>query len=123
MCMKIFLRLLRFLWPFRWRIALAFLLGSLMVASNMLLLSLAAYLIADAAIVTLLVLLTVPITIVRFMGVSRAGARYFERLVSHDVTFRLLAHLRIRVYNRLEPLAPAQSWHSGDILARLVSDV
>src|SRR5579875_829694 len=123
MCMKIFLRLLRFLWPFRWRIALAFLLGSLMVASNMLLLSLAAYLIADAAIVTLLVLLTVPITIVRFMGVSRAAARYFERLVSHDTTFRLLARLRVWTYNHLEPLAPSQFLRSGDLLARLVADV
>ncbi|HLI89018.1 MAG TPA: thiol reductant ABC exporter subunit CydC, partial [Ktedonobacteraceae bacterium] len=121
--MKIFLRLLRFLWPFRWRIALAFLLGSLMVASNMLLLSLAAYLIADAAIVTLLVLLTVPITIVRFMGVSRAAARYFERLVSHDTTFRLLARLRVWTYNHLEPLAPSQFLRSGDLLARLVADV
>src|SRR5579875_1912020 len=123
MCMKIFLRLLRFLWPFRWRIALAFLLGSLMVASNMLLLSLAAYLIADAAIVTLLVLLTVPITIVRFMGVSRAAARYFERLVSHDTTFRLLARLRVWTYNHLEPLAPSQFLRSGDLLARLVSPI
>jgi ATP-binding cassette subfamily C protein CydC len=121
--MRIFFRLLRFLWPFRWRIALAVLLGGLMVASNMLLLSLAAYLIADAAIVTLIVLLTLPITIVRFMGVSRAGARYFERLVSHDVTFRLLANLRVWAYNRLEPLAPAQFLRSGDVLARLVSDV
>jgi ATP-binding cassette subfamily C protein CydC len=121
--MKTFLRLLRFLWPFRWRIALAFLLGSLMIASNMLLLSLAAYLIADAAIVTLIVLLTVPITIVRFMGVLRAAARYFERLVSHDTTFRLLARLRVWTYNHLEPLAPAQFWRSGDLLARLVADV
>jgi ATP-binding cassette subfamily C protein CydC len=121
--MKTFLRLLRFLWPFRWRIALAFLLGSLMIASNMLLLSLAAYLIADAAIVTLIVLLTVPITIVRFMGVLRAAARYFERLVSHDTTFRLLARLRVWTYNHLEPLAPAQFLRSGDLLARLVADV
>src|SRR5579884_4218226 len=74
---------------------------------------------------SLLITLTIPIYIVRFASVSRAGSRYLERLVSHNVTFRLLAELRVWVYSRLEPLAPAylQAYRSGDVLTRLVSDV
>src|SRR3989454_1060212 len=123
--MKLFLRLLKLLLPFRWQIALAILLGCATVASNIGLLSMAAYLIAAAAIVPFLFLLTLPIYIVRVMGVSRAVSRYGERLVAHNVTFRLLAQLRTWVYSRLEPLAPARllAYRSGDVLARLVADV
>jgi thiol reductant ABC exporter CydC subunit len=123
--MQIYRRLLSFLSPFRWQIALAILLGSVTIASNMALLGMAAYLIAAAAITPLLVLLTLPIYIVRFMGVARATARYAERLLSHDVTFRLLARLRVWAYERLEPLLPAQllTYRSGDVLTRFVSDI
>jgi ATP-binding cassette, subfamily C, bacterial CydC len=123
--MKTLFRLLSFLSAFRWQAAFAILLGCIMIASNMALLGMAAYLIAAAALAPLLVTLTLPIYIVRFASVSRAGSRYLERLVSHDVTFRLLAQLRIWVYSRLEPLAPAylQEYRSGDVLTRLVSDV
>jgi ATP-binding cassette, subfamily C, bacterial CydCD len=121
----IYRRLLSFLSPFRWQIALAILLGSATIASNIALLGMAAYLIAAAAITPFLVLLTLPIYIVRFMGVSRATARYAERLLSHDVTFRLLADLRVWSYEHLEPLLPAQllTYRSGDVLTRLVSDI
>ncbi len=123
--MKLFLRLLKLLLPFRWRIALAVFLGCVTVASNIGLLGMAAYLIAAAAIVPFLVLLTLPIYIVQFMGVLRPVSRYMERLVSHNITFRLLAQLRSWVYSRLEPLSPARLllYRSGDMLTRLVSDV
>jgi len=123
--MTMFIRLLAFLAPFRMRVALAILLGCVTVASNMGLLGMAAYLIAAAALKPLLILLTLPIYMVRFMGVSRAVARYAERLVAHDVTFRLLSELRARVYARLAPLAPARllAYRSGDVLARLVGDI
>jgi ATP-binding cassette, subfamily C, bacterial CydC len=123
--LKIFLRLLSFLSAFRWLVALAILLGSLVIASNMLLLSMAAYLIAAAALGPLLAILTIPIYIVRLMSVSRAGSRYAERVVAHNVTFRLLAQLRAWVYRRLEPLAPAylHEQRSGDMLTRIVADV
>ena len=123
--MKVFLRLLSFLSAFRWLVALAILLGSIMIASNILLLGMAAYLIAAAALGPLLAILTIPIYIVRLMSVSRAGSRYAERVVSHNVTFRLLAQLRTWVYRRLEPLAPAylHKQRSGDMLTRIVADV
>ena len=123
--MKTVFRLLSFLSAYRWQVAFAILLGCVMIASNMALLGMAAYLIAAAALAPLLITLTLPIYIVRFVSVSRAGSRYLERMVAHDVTFRLLAQLRVWVYSRLEPLAPAylQEYRSGDVLTRLVSDV
>ncbi|MBE3558870.1 MAG: thiol reductant ABC exporter subunit CydC, partial [Ktedonobacteraceae bacterium] len=123
--MRVFMRLLTLLSPFRWWIALAIFLGCVTVASNIGLLGMAAYLIADAALVPLLVLLTVPVFIVRLMGIVRPAARYAERLVSHDGVFRLLARLRTWMYSRLEPRAPLHllTHRSGDLLARLVADI
>lgn len=123
--MKTFTRLLTFLAPFRWRIALAILLGSVMIASSITLFGMAAYLIAAAALVPLLVFLSIPIYVVQLMGILRATTRYVERLVSHNTTFRLLANLRVWAYKRIEPQAPAHLLNnrSGDMLARLVADI
>ncbi len=123
--MKIFRRLFLLLLPFWWLLLLAIVLGSLTIVSNMGLLSLAAYLIAASALAPLLVTLMLPIYGVRLFGVLRAATRYTERLISHDVTFRLLAQLRITVYDRLDAIAPSFFLldRSGDVLSRLVSDV
>jgi ATP-binding cassette subfamily C protein CydC len=111
--------------PYRFRVALAVLLGVATVAGNVGLLSTAAYVISAAAVVSYISLLTIPIYLVRFFSVSRSFSRYFERLVSHDLTFRLLGNLRSWFYVRLTPLAPAllEGYRSGDLLSRLVEDV
>jgi ATP-binding cassette, subfamily C, bacterial CydC len=118
-------RLLGFIRPFTGRVSLSLLLGAGTVLSSVGLLATASYLISEAALGTALVLLTVPIYLVRFFGVSRAACRYAERLFSHDATFRLLANLRVYFYTRLEPLAPAQLTHrrSGDLLSRITKDI
>jgi ATP-binding cassette, subfamily C, bacterial CydC len=118
-------RLLGMLGPYRFRVALAVLLGVATVAGNVGLLSTAAYVISAAAVVSYISLLTIPIYLVRFFSVSRSFSRYFERLVSHDLTFRLLGNLRSWFYVRLTPLAPAllEGYRSGDLLSRLVEDV
>jgi ATP-binding cassette, subfamily C, bacterial CydC len=122
---RTFFRLLVFLGPYRFRVALAVLLGVATVASNVGLLSTAAYVISAAALVSYISLLTTPIFLVRFFSVSRSFSRYFERLLSHDVTFRLLGNLRSWFYARLTPQAPAllEGYRSGDLLSRLVEDV
>ena len=123
--MRTFLRLLGFLGPYRFRVALAMLLGVATVAGNVGLLSMAAYVISAAALVSYISLLMIPIYLVRFFSVSRSFSRYFERLVSHDLTFQLLGNLRSWFYVRLTPLAPAllEGYRSGDLLSRLVEDV
>ena len=123
--MKPLVRLLGYLVPYRWRIALGVFLGVLTVAANTGLLATAAYLISAAARHPLLIELTAAIYLVRVFGVSRAFVRYAERIVSHNVTFKLLGSLRSNLYQRLEPLAPARlsSYRSGDLLARMIRDI
>jgi ATP-binding cassette, subfamily C, bacterial CydC len=111
--------------PYKWRVLLGVLLGAATVASNVGLLATAAYVISAAAVVPFLAMLTIPVYLVRLFSVSRAASRYAERLVSHDVTFKLLAELRTRFYTRLAPLTPARllRYRSGDLLSRIVKDV
>jgi ATP-binding cassette subfamily C protein CydC len=122
---RMFLRLLGFLKPYRWRVALAILLGVATVISNVGLLATAAYVISAAAIVPYLSMLVIPVYLVRLFSVSRAASRYAERLASHDVTFKLLGNLRAWFYARLEPLAPARlaRYRSGDLFSRVIKDV
>ena len=69
--MRALTRLLTFLSPFRWRIASAILLGSLMIASSIGLFGMAAYLIAAAALGPLLVFLSIPIYLVQIIPLPR----------------------------------------------------
>lgn len=121
----VFWRLLRIAAPFGWRMALAVLLGLATIGSSIGLLSTSGYLIARAALRPSIAELQLAIVGVRFFGIARGGFRYLERLSSHDVTFRLLARLRVWFYRALEPLAPARlmQLRSGDLLARIVADV
>lgn len=66
-----------------------------------------------------------PAAAIRGLALLRTGGRYLERLVTHEATFHLLATLRVWLYRRLEPLAPArlQTHRGGDLLSRLRSDV
>lgn len=118
-------QLLTLLRPFSRRILLALLLSTLTIGSSVALMMTSAWLISTAALQLGIVSLGVAPTGVRLFGISRAVFRYLERLVSHDVTFRLLARLRVWFYERIEPLSPAQfqGFTSGDLMARVVTDV
>ena len=118
-------RLLRFARPARGRLALAVLFGVLALGSGVGLMATSAWLISRAAQHPPVLMLMVAIVAVRAFGLGRGVFRYVERLVGHDATFRILADLRARVYERLERLAPAglPSFRGGDLLNRLVADV
>ncbi|WP_019849777.1 thiol reductant ABC exporter subunit CydC [Desulfitobacterium sp. PCE1] len=111
--------------PFWPRVCLALLLSALTVTSHIGLMATSSYLLARAALQPPIMDLMITIVGVRFFGISRAVFRYCERLVSHDVTFRVLSRIRMIVYKGIEPLAPAQlkDVHSGDLLSRIVGDV
>ncbi len=111
--------------PLAGRILGAVLLGAATVGSGIGLMATSAWLIASAAFHPSIGELQVAIVGVRFFGLSRGVFRYAERLLSHAVTFRLLARLRVWFFRRLEPLVPGRlgSLHSGDLLARAVGDV
>ena len=119
------LRLLALIAPsWRW-IALAVVLGLATIGSGVGLMATSAYLLSLAALHPSIAELQVAIVGVRFFGISRGLFRYLERYVSHQVTFRLLARLRVWFYRRLEPLAPARLMerHTGDLLSRAISDI
>ncbi len=99
--------------------------GALTILFGVGLMATAGYLISRAAERPAILSLTVAIVGVRFFGLARPIARYLERLTSHDVAFRALGQARHRVYERIEPLAPAElrDDRQGDLLSRLVADV
>lgn len=123
--MRILSKLISLMRSFRIFVFLAIFLGWTTTISWFALITTSAYLISTAALHPSIAELQVAIVGVRFFGLSRAVSRYFERLVSHMVTFKLLANLRVWFYDRLEPLAPAglQQYRSGDILSRILADV
>jgi ATP-binding cassette subfamily C protein CydCD len=122
---SIFLRLLQFLKDSWGWVALSVLLGSFTIAASVALMGTSAWLISEAALHPSIAVLSVAVVGVRFFGIARAVFRYLERLVSHNVTFRLLSRLRVWFYEKLEPLAPARlmEYRAGDLLARIISDV
>ncbi len=128
-----FWRLLKIAQPLKGWMALAILLGCITVGSGIGLMTTSAYLISLAALHPSVAALGVAIVGVRFFGIARGVFRYLERYVSHSVTFRLLAQLRVWFYTALEPLVPARliglrnggsaEYTSGDLLSRVVSDI
>jgi len=111
--------------PLAGRILGAVLLGAATVGSGIGLMATSAWLIASAAFHPSIGDLQVAIVGVRFFSIFRSVLRYAERLLSHGVTFRLLARLRVWFFRRLAPLVPARLGvlHSGDLLSRAVGDV
>jgi ATP-binding cassette subfamily C protein CydCD len=122
---KILLRLLSFLQGNWQRVALSVVIGAGTIGSSVALMGTSAWLISTAALHPSVADLGVSVVGVRFFGIARGILRYLERLVSHDVTFRLLSRLRVWFYEKLEPLAPARlmEFRAGDLLARIIGDV
>ena len=122
---KILPRLLAFLKGSWGLVTLSVLIGACTIGSSVALMGTSAWLISTAALHPSVAALGVAVVGVRFFGITRGVFRYLERLVSHDVTFRLLSRLRIWFYEKLEPLAPARlmEYRAGDLLARIVGDV
>ena len=124
-------RLWREMKPLLTWMALATFLGVLTIGCGIGLLTFSGYLLSQAALHPSLASLAVAMLGVRVFGVLRGLFRYLERLVSHDVTFRLLARFRLWFYQALEPLAPARlmartataDYTSGDLLSRFVADI
>lgn len=62
---------------------------------------------------------------VRGLAIARTATRYFEKIVTHDATFRVLAKLRVQIFTKIIPLSPAvlNRYRNSDLLNRLVADV
>ena len=121
-----FLRLFR---QHPWRLGLGIALAILTLLASVSLLTLSGWFLAASSLAGLAGLYTfnymLPAAGVRGAAIIRTAARYFERLVSHDATFRVLQHLRVYTFSRLMALAPEQlsRFRHGELLNRFVSDV
>ncbi|WP_404325949.1 thiol reductant ABC exporter subunit CydC [Cobetia sp. UIB-001] len=62
---------------------------------------------------------------VRGLALARTAGRYGERVTTHEGTLRLLASLRRRLFEAIEPLSPAALQHAGqgELMTRLGADV
>src|SRR5690625_1751689 len=69
--------------------------------------------------------LTVAVVAVRTFGITRGVLRYVERLASHDVALRGMAHLREQLYLRLaaDRAERVVGLRRGDVLQRVGADV
>jgi ATP-binding cassette, subfamily C, bacterial CydC len=119
------LRLLAMARPLRGRLLAAAAAGAAATGCAVALLAVSGFLLARASQHPSIVAISVAVVAVRALSVGRGVFRYLERLASHDVAFRVLARVRVVIWRRLEALAPGglTLFRSGDLLARLVSDV
>ena len=119
-----FIRLFKFA---KWPLFLGGLLMILGLASSIGLLTLSGWFLAATAIAGFGTLFNFfyPSASVRGLAISRTVARYFEKVFTHDATFRVLAKLRVQVFSKIIPLSPAvlNRYRNSDLLNRLVADV
>ncbi|TEA27557.1 heme ABC transporter ATP-binding protein/permease CydC [Candidatus Schmidhempelia bombi] len=111
------------------RMALGMLLALVTLLSSLFLLSLSGWFLAATAFAGIAGLYTfnymLPAAGVRGAAILRTTARYAERLVSHNTTFKLLAFLRILAFKKIVPLSSRQRQHyqKADLLNRFIADI
>ena len=113
----------------QWRwMAGGILLGVLVIAANASLMALAGWFIASMALAGVTGVsfnYFLPAAAIRALAIFRTLGRYAERLVTHEAGLRMLADVRVWLFRRLEPLAPAtlERFTGGDVAGRLRADV
>jgi thiol reductant ABC exporter CydC subunit len=104
---------------------IAYLLGAFAFIGGIGLTISSAWLITMASMQPPILTLSVAIVLVRFFGIFRSAARYFERLVSHKAVFSRLTSLRVGIYKKLSlsSIAVAHTFNSGTAVKSIVDDV
>ena len=121
-------RLIKLLRPFMLTMLLGIFISLITILANISLLAVSGWFITAMALAGLSgasINYFTPAAIIRFLAIVRTVGRYGERMLTHRATFSALARLRFYFYQKLEPLLPyyQQSLRSGDVLARLQSDI
>ncbi|EOY5421543.1 cysteine/glutathione ABC transporter ATP-binding protein/permease CydC [Cronobacter dublinensis] len=113
----------------KWLLSLGVVLAIVTLLASIGLLTLSGWFLSASAVVGMAGLYSfnymLPAAGVRGAAIIRTAGRYFERLVSHEGTFRVLEHLRVHTFSRLLPLSPSglARFRQGELLNRLVADV
>ncbi|MFK3709859.1 MULTISPECIES: heme ABC transporter ATP-binding protein/permease CydC [Leclercia] len=113
----------------KWMLTLGVVLAILTLLASIGLLTLSGWFLSASAVAGFAGLYSfnymLPAAGVRGTAIARTAGRYFERLVSHDATFRVLQHLRVTTFSKLLPLSPAglARYRQGELLNRVVADV
>lgn len=113
----------------KWLLSLGVILAIVTLLASIGLLTLSGWFLSASAVVGFAGAYTfnymLPAAGVRGAAIIRTAGRYFERLVSHDATFRVLQHLRVFTFSKLLPLSPAglARFRQGELLNRMVADV
>lgn len=110
----------------RWRgLVVPILLGVAGALSALGLAALSAWLITRAWQMPPVLYLSVAVTAVRALGISRGVFRYLERLATHDMALRAMAHARTRVYRVLSQGTPGFTvgLRQSELMARTADDV
>ena len=127
---------MRALWPYlalykrhKWLLLLGIVLAIVTLLASIGLLTLSGWFLSASAVVGVAGIYSfnymLPAAGVRGAAIIRTAGRYFERLVSHDATFRVLQHLRVFTFSTLLSLSPAglARFRQGELLNRVVADV
>ncbi|MEK0207074.1 cysteine/glutathione ABC transporter ATP-binding protein/permease CydC [Klebsiella michiganensis] len=127
---------MRALWPYlalykrhKWLLLLGIVLAIVTLLASIGLLTLSGWFLSASAVVGVAGIYSfnymLPAAGVRGAAIIRTAGRYFERLVSHDATFRVLQHLRVFTFSKLLPLSRAglARFRQGELLNRVVADV
>lgn len=123
--MKSTLRMWHYFDDVRKELYLASFLSAITMMSAVALMATSGWLISRAAQMPPVLELSIAVVGVRTFALSRGVARYAERLVSHNATFKSLGKIRSSLYEKLETLAPSglSAFRNGDLMSRLVADV
>ena len=109
----------------KWSLVLSTILGSSALMGGIGLTVSSAWLITMAAAQPPILVLSVSIVMVRFFGIFRSGARYAERVISHQTIFRALTALRTALFEKISgrSITLVQESRSGEYVKSIVDDV
>ena len=115
-----------FIKQYKWFMLATVFLGFLTFLTASMLTFTSGFLITRAAEVPYnILMLYVPIVLVRAFGIARPVVRYMERLVGHNTVLKILADMRVRLYDALEPQALfiRSRFQTGDLVGTLADDI
>ncbi len=110
----------------RWRLILPILFSLVTAGCTCALTFTSGYLISKSALrPENILMIYVPIVLVRAFGIGKAVSRYVERLVSHHMVLRMVANMRVTLYQILEPQAlfVRSRYRTGELLSTLADDI